>query len=134
MLYDPKWNKVDAVGQVLLSAADYMDKHGWCGTGSGGPDTEVCLIIAVCRAMYAIHGHAGINDWDLESKIRSAALHRLEQHLGTHPCGIIQWNEEVCRSKEQAVAALRGAALCNEDGHEPHLEPMRRVRPVYCHS
>jgi hypothetical protein len=111
MLYDPKWNKIDAASRVLLSAADYMDKHGWCGAGARGPNKETCPVIAIIDVLLANY-FSTTSNWDLDSKIRDAVINRFARHLGrSRSRGIIEWNENVCRSKEECVAALRGAAL-----------------------
>jgi hypothetical protein len=109
MLYDKRWD-VDEVGQVLLSAADYMDQHGWCQYLSRNGDGNVCIQGAI-EAMQRIDAS--------QQNISFQALCRLNEHLKrTEPSFAMsapsEWNDNRCRSKEQAVAALREAAFVKE--------------------
>ena len=97
MLYDRKWD-MDAAGKLLLDAADYMDRHGWCTKFFELEDGSVCLVGAI-RAV--THPRAAVE--------RDRVLMRLKRHLGTS--AIVDWNDAVCQSKEQAVEALRAAAF-----------------------
>jgi hypothetical protein len=106
MLYNRGWD-LDTVGRVLWSAADYMDEHGWYGHGALGPKGEVCMVSAISKA-YGVEQIFG--------PVRDEAYERVRKHLGVR--GIVNWNDEVCRSKEQAVAALRGAALQEENKND----------------
>lgn len=93
MLFDPKWKEteVDETGQLLLRAADYMQKHGWCVGGFENAKGEVCIFGAIMKT----GGRYTDASW------------RLNCYLDEHSTS---WNDIVCQSKEQAVAALRAAA------------------------
>ncbi len=95
MLYDPNWSKpkVDAVGQSLLDAADYMQEHGWCTQQFEAPDGRVCLLGALQK-------FAPTSTWE-------PAYRRLYDYFGAYP---EEWNDNVCRNEEEAIAALRAAA------------------------
>ncbi len=95
MLYDPKWSepKVDAVGEHLLEAADYMQEHGWCTQEFEAADGRVCMLGALNR-------FAQGSAWE-------PAYMRLSEYLGQYA---ETWNDSVCRSQEEAIAALRTAA------------------------
>lgn len=87
---------------LLYAAADHMNEHGWCQNLFEHPETHaVCLWGAVRRA-------AG---WDTDTPSYCAAGDAwaalqlsLDVPFPEH------WNDKVCTSKEQAVAALRQAA------------------------
>src|SRR2546429_250414 len=118
MLVDPKWQRrldevtpADPVSRVLWDAANIMDKLGWCSKGAEGADGSICPVVAIARATPG--------PWSIERECLSeSARQRLRVHISGLPwnytalygLGIIEWNESVCQSKEQAVAALRGAA------------------------
>lgn len=93
MLFDPKWKQteLDEAGEKLLRAADYMEKHGWCREVFVDVDGAVCLAGAIRESGSGNYG----------------ATSRLYCFLGRD---IHEWNDNVCQSKQQAVAALRAAA------------------------
>ncbi len=101
MLYDKRW-ELDPISRTLLAAADYMEEHGWCSNGARGPNEEICLVVAISRTF---PNRRTFED----DRVCWEAHARLQAHLA--PFSIIGWNTHVCRSKEQAVMALRGAAF-----------------------
>ncbi len=109
MLLDPKWQRrldeitpSDRISRTLNAAADIMEEHGWCGKGAYGPNEEICLVVAISRTF---PNRRTFED----DRVCWEAHARLQAYLS--PFAIIGWNENICRSKEQAVAALRGAAF-----------------------
>src|SRR5690349_9015382 len=96
MLYDKRW-ELDEVGKQIMSAADYMESHGWCRDIFDNPEGAVCIMGALFAASAApvISVHY--------------SSHRIRNSLG---CSITWWNDNICQSKEQAVATLRAAAFC----------------------
>ena len=88
----PAVQEVDAVGKVLLEAADIIEKRGWCRGAFDGPSGELCIVGAVLAAT----GTGG--PWQ-EAHRR---LMRLGRSMG--------WNDAICASKDDAVQALRSAA------------------------
>jgi hypothetical protein len=85
---------IDAVGFVLLAAADDLEAHGHIYEQSGD-----CVVVAIGRN----------SPGDAE---RMAAFDRLQRYLGLHPTGrwipLVYWNDT--STTQQVVAALRGAA------------------------
>ncbi len=94
MLFDKRW-ELDAVGRVMFDAATYMDNHGWCQRARYRSDGSVCILGALV--------HITQGNFDLRAECRT----RLMRHLKMNEAA---WNDSVCKSKEQAVAALRDAA------------------------
>ena len=39
--------KLDRVGELLMAAADYIEKHGWCRHATRNPTGAVCMMAAV---------------------------------------------------------------------------------------
>jgi hypothetical protein len=104
MLYDTKWDRpvVDAVGQDLLNAAEYIERHGWCQSRAFDGD-RACMV----GAIYAATGGIG----------RGA---RLEGPNMRFLCSLMRvalvapnqaaWNDDPVRTKQEVIDALRQAA------------------------
>lgn len=94
MLYNPSWAepKVDAVGQHLLCAAEYLRDHGWTRHEFQDADGHVCLA-------GAIHWCKGFKE--------EGALRRITSYLGMKPD---DWNDFCCHSMQEAWEALISAA------------------------
>ncbi len=95
MLYDKKWNqeaKVDEVGERLLKAADYIEKHGWCQHILMDSKGRVCILGAL--------GKVCVGDMTKENN-------RLREFVG--PC-VASWNNKPGRTVEEVTALLRNAA------------------------
>jgi hypothetical protein len=85
---------VDEVGQVLLDAADKIEKYGWAQGRYGSPTHGFCAygaMMAVCNSRNII-----------------AASFRLIDRL--NGCEIGLWNDRLAASKEHVIATLRAAA------------------------
>lgn len=98
MLLDPKWDKeikIDEVAQVLLDAADYIDKHGWCQNKLEDDDGRVCVM----GALYRVN-----TPWSAYSK--------LFRHLSVNikVLDVPFWNDAHGRTKEEVVSVLRKVA------------------------
>lgn len=106
----------DEVTYILNRAADYLELHGWIRgklvtERVGGP---TCLLGAVGRATWGDDAMPN-NNCDLTwyntpaSRRINATLKSLGYSVveGGFPSG---WNDNTCRSKEDAVAVLRLAA------------------------
>jgi len=87
--------KIDEVGKILLEAADYIEQHGWCQKVYQNGLGNACIMGALLRVARTTSG---------DGKIMS----RLRKYLGV--TSLENWNDASGRTKEQVVAALRGAA------------------------
>jgi hypothetical protein len=93
MFYEPTCKSTTAElspwRKGLLRAADYIDQHGWCqhaGTINGHVCVRMAMRMVGCQEV---------------------AFGVMNEVVGG---SIIEWNDAVGRTKEEVVAALRGAA------------------------
>lgn len=84
--------------QLLLKAANHMQRHGWCRKRNEDAEGRVCLI----GALSAVADRYGYYD-----TAYADALCRLRHHL---KMAISTWNDHICKSKARAVRTLRAAA------------------------
>lgn len=87
--------KVDKVGQVLLDAADYIEKHGWV-RGSFHNSEGVCIWGAILMVRKP------------NSIVTDACLQRMYKTTGQ---GIIGYNDFTAKNKQEVIAMLRKAAV-----------------------
>ena len=87
----------DRVAGVLLGAADYIERHGWC-QGTSRIGDRVCVAWAL-----AIAAHQ-------DFKFAEQAGHRLMRSVGGGRT-VPRWNDRIGRTKEEVVEALRAAAF-----------------------
>ena len=96
---------IDDVGKVLLEAADYIEWHGWCQHVVSNAKGEVCAMgaIAECLSRRGNGSSFAARErvWGYLSKYLNGSLPALALEI---------WNDMPGRTKEQVVAALRGAA------------------------
>lgn len=90
---------VDETGQVLLDAADYIERHGWCQYIVEDNQGRVCIGGAISAA-------ASNSDQD---DLYVYALVRLDKYLHSYKL-VPFWNDTPGRTKEEVIAALRAAA------------------------
>ena len=89
MLYDPEL--------ALKRGADYLKQHGWSNRSTAhDPHGRVCIVAAVNNA-----------NMEVTESVKRDAFELLYRSLKKWP---FVWNDTVCKTEEQAVAALRGAA------------------------
>lgn len=87
-------------GQVLLSAADLIRKHGHVKNDLGGVDRGFCAVGAIINVTNREHG--------------GLAMSKLSHHLRVNRYGaggIPEWNNVQERTAEQVISALEAAAL-----------------------
>ncbi len=102
----PRVDWIDPVSHILFDAADYMERHGYCLDEAEGSNGEVCFILAINAVMP--------EPWSIKKdKLCEAVWNRFRIHVGHNRFGGIIEFQQICRSKEQAVAALRGAGGSN---------------------
>ena len=97
MLYDKRWDVLGETGRMLMDAADYMERHGWCRYQWKNADGAVCFRGAL-----------------REVNASASAHEKLATFLGVSPTIIGDWHDAFCRSKDEAVGILRAAATCRE--------------------
>lgn len=86
---------ISPVQQVLLDAAESIEKYGWCqgrGGVNGGPRCALGALV-----------HAANN----ERSLYAGALLGLTRIIGS---GVVYWNDAPERTKAEVIAALRAAA------------------------
>jgi hypothetical protein len=121
MLYDPKkWPmpevipvepKVEPWRQLLLGAADLIEKKGWCRE-----DFENHGRYCAIGALNKVAGYPadpGLRFYDpTYSDARRKAEKILEKHLKLDDCdGVVEWNDGLNRNgKKIVIQALREAA------------------------
>ena len=101
VLYDPKWNIPLTAPEVLLKAADILERDGWCKYSLNDRQGRHCVAGAIIVAMAGSPGgHA----------LRKEARQLLRQHLPFWAPSIEGWNDLPWRTRNQVVAKLRAAA------------------------
>jgi len=103
MPFDP--SGLDTPGVLLLEAADYIEKNGWCQKmayqHSSNGMTSSCAIWAL-----VLMRKGDFKNWDI-------AVNRLSTY--TEDGNIPNWNDTPGRTKEEVVSALREAAFNGEN-------------------
>jgi hypothetical protein len=97
MLQNPKFEINLTARLTLLDAANYIEAHGWCRDALEH-EGRVCIFGAI-RAVIQCDNMA----------VDREIVERLRRVTGRY-MNVAAWNDKVCRSKKQAVAALRRAA------------------------
>ena len=101
MLYDPKWNIPLTASEVLLKAADILERDGWCKDSLHDGQGRHCVAGAI---LIAVSGSPG------RAELRDEARHLLRQHLPFWAPTIETWNDMPWRTRDQVLAKLRAAA------------------------
>lgn len=95
--------ELDAVGKLLLKAADLIESQGWCknyiGTTTGSVCIEGALNVAAGKDPSAIFRYGSVPE---------RALMRINSALGVRA---YQWNDEPERVVGEVVAKLRAVAF-----------------------
>jgi hypothetical protein len=91
---------IDNIGKVLLDAADYIERHGWIQRTYKTNAGKVCATGAI--VLSSPRGP----DFPVPVIINATA--RLKKYLGVDHIPV--WNDTPGRTKDEIVAALRGAA------------------------
>jgi hypothetical protein len=98
---------IDEVGKILLDAADYIGLHGWCQGTVENAFRQVCAMGAINRASYL--------RCSVSCGATTTAQRKLAKYLecfvsSDNANDIADWNDAPGRTKEEVMAALRGAA------------------------
>ena len=91
-----KVGKLDRVGELLMAAADYIEKHGWCRHAARNQTGAVCMMGALLDVRGNLQPEYGL------------AIDRVRRACGG--IDIVNWNDRLCSSKQAAAAVLRAAA------------------------
>jgi len=91
MLYNHRY---DLINKTLLDAADILEREGWCQFIQQNRQGQRCLTEAIMATSLPI-------------RFRHAAIQRLQDYLNEY---VMEWNDYRCRTKQQAIAALKSAA------------------------
>ena len=91
------------VSDYLNKAADIIEEKGWI---QGDFETEdgVCVNRAITLVTWSDRGRP--MDIELSDQVRRA----LREYLSSAPLSLYKWNDKPGRTKEEVLAALRGAA------------------------
>lgn len=85
--------------EVLLKAAEHIERYGWL-QGARGKTGQPCCAVGAINA---------VGGCDRSS--RDDAIETLKRNIGlARPFAIQNWNDAPGRTKEDVIAALRGAA------------------------
>jgi hypothetical protein len=106
--------------EVLLAAADHIERFGWQQRYFGTPGKPCCLLGAISVAAGNRAGGHAVNSSSADAE--RAADRRIMQYLrSTHRAiDLVTWNDSPGRTAEEVIAALRGAA------EEAVTNPFRR--------
>lgn len=91
-------DRLDTTSKLLLEAADYIEKYGWCQNRFEELTGPVCLIGAFFKCSYV----------DLDSQILENFRDRLGSFLNVN--NVCKWNDTEGRTKEEVINALRACA------------------------
>jgi len=127
MLYDPKYD-LDEVSRLILAAADLIEREGWCQHSYTTIDDRTGRVkhcAAGALRACGFSNHVNIVDGKLEVQenwllpkdiplVKEAATRIC---LFLHALSVPQWNDGLKRTKEEVIAAMRGAAYAKvEEG------------------
>jgi hypothetical protein len=105
MLFNPKWDaqlRAEPWRQVLLDAADYIDRVGWCQHSLHDENGRVCAAEALMSVTYPAY--------DLSSY--AVAMSCLSDFVtsGEHSMAVLEWNDTEGRTGADVTDAMRGCA------------------------
>lgn len=101
MLYDPKWKIPLTAPEVLLKAADILERDGWCKYSLNDAQGRHCVAGAI---LIAVAGSPGSHALPKEAR------RLLQQQLPFWTPTIESWNDLPWRTRSQVIAKLRAAA------------------------
>jgi uncharacterized protein (UPF0371 family) len=105
MLFDPKWDaklRTELWRQVLLDAADYIDRVGWCQHSLRDDNGRVCAAEALMTVGYTAHDVATY----------AAAMTALSNFVtsGEHSMALVKWNDDERRTAAEVTCTMRACA------------------------
>ena len=105
MLFNPKWDaqlRAEPWRQVLLDAADYIDRVGWCQHSLHGENGRVCAAEALMTVGCTAHDVATY----------AGAMTALSNFVtsGEHSMAVVKWNDDEGRTAAEVTSAMRAYA------------------------
>ena len=100
MLLDTKWDGKLTWREVLLDAADYIDRIGWCQHARRDDEGRVCAAEALMSVV--VHDVATYAE----------AITRLSIFVtaGEHSMAVLEWNDDEGRTASEVTGAMRACA------------------------
>lgn len=119
MLFNPEWKPAEAPTlepwqEILLAAAAVIERRGWTRKTYVDYGNRVCALGGLQSVQFGHPGRLG-NSNAYPMRHYQKALARFQAHLRRtypypQPTDIVDWNDYRCKSKREAVNALREAA------------------------
>ena len=97
---------IDEVGKILLEAADYIERHGWCQNVYQNGLGNACVMGALLQV---------VRTTSRDGK----SLSRLRKYLDV--TSLENWNDAPDRTKEQVVEALRARGAAADASNRPQM-------------
>lgn len=109
--------KITSACQLLLRAAEEMDRRGWCRYTLSDDNDRVCMLGSLDAAVENATLSSGfLRGYREEAAVRVEAI--IQARYGSHFVSIPCWNDDAdtgCKSKRQAMSVLRAAATKKGD-------------------
>ncbi len=107
MLYDKRWDvepevKLEPWRQMLLDAADLLERDGWCQGAYQDDDGHHCALGAL-DAVFGSKTSFKAIDWSAYARVNE----RLQDAVGLQ---IVHWNDAKGRTAEEVISTLRKIA------------------------
>lgn len=94
--------------QLLMDAARYIDRHGWCQRRIGTAGGHACAVGALWMAYQGSMPRTP--EWD-KHPVMSDAVEKLCIAVKASPFGgVAQWNDTHGRVQDEVVSAMRACA------------------------
>lgn len=115
MLYNQDWERQsNPVSDILLKAADLLEKHGLAKFQRMDINGSMCFLGAVQAAQFGISDqikYGGDSDLTLEVSEAVASLLKLRKgHAPDTRQAVADWNNHPERTSQQVIDAMRQAA------------------------
>ena len=105
MLFNTKWDarlKAEPWRQVLLDAADYIDRIGWCQHALRDDKGGVCAAEALTSVAYTVH--------DIATYAEATTRLSIFVTSGAHSMAVVEWNDDERRTAAEVTDAMRACA------------------------
>jgi hypothetical protein len=101
---------LDPIQRLLLKAAEIVEQRGWCQRSFENLDGQVCALGAINLAHHDCSGWGSrvFSGADLAVNAACRASQYVGRGIGYFT--LANWNDTNGRTKEEVIAALRGAA------------------------